>query len=117
MASHVIPNEVFDFTNIPESGDYVLLNCSVPIEVLRSGSVPGPGNDDDLVLCNIHIESGKISKITPSTQMQVYEGVDLEGGCVFPTFMDLHTHIGVPRLPTNYSAGTCRYNLGFTIMQ
>ena len=49
-----------------------------------------------LVLCNIHVEHGRVAHIkAPDADTLVgCQAVDLEGGCVTSTFVDLHTHIG-----------------------
>jgi hypothetical protein len=92
MDTCIVPREVFDFADIPDCNSYVLANCSVPLACMRDA--PFEKDSDDLVRCNIHISGDVIHRITDALPCLGLDVVDLEGGCVFPTFVDLHTHIG-----------------------
>jgi hypothetical protein len=96
MDSAIIPQENLQFIDLPEEDCYVLLNCSVPHPCLRNVTWPlHCANADGLVRCNIHIEYGTVQNISPITCTGQGPSVDLENACVFPTFADVHTHIGV----------------------
>jgi hypothetical protein len=97
MESAIIPQESLQFIRLPDEECYVLLNCSVPQACLRN--VPwhsqSSANADALVRCNIHIGCGTIQKITQVSNTGQAACLDLEDACVFPTFVDIHTHIGM----------------------
>ena len=76
-----------DFPDFP-SGGYMLL---------RSATVPGCLLDKpaaELQRCDILIEAGKITAIAPAISAPLgAHVVDLDGGMVWPGFVDMHTHL------------------------
>ena len=76
-----------DFPDFP-SGGYMLL---------RSATVPGCLLDKpaaELQRCDILIEAGKITAIAPAISAPLgAHVVDLDGGMVWPGFVDIHTHL------------------------
>ena len=91
METCIVPRRVFGFVDLPEEDGYTLCNCSVPSACMQ-GFYSDSKDNDDLVRCNIHISDGHIQQITETAPAEG-QSVDLEGGCVFPVFADLHTHI------------------------
>lgn len=92
------------FVQIPSSSiSYWLLNANVPAACLAlpERQVVDEPDLDDLCLVDLHIGQGKIKAICSAgslgTPKNGYPIVDLQGGLVFPTFADLHTHIGTIR--------------------
>ncbi|MGF1476250.1 MAG: cytosine deaminase [Geminicoccaceae bacterium] len=77
-------------TAIPESGRYTLANASVPA-CLVDGPVPEP-DEDGLTRLDISIVDGKILALQPAGRLSTGDWVDLDGGQVWPCFVDIHTH-------------------------
>ncbi len=82
---------------IPKTNHYWLRNAHVPASLIaqsrdRSSSVAVP---DELLLVDIEIVDGAIANISPSESLITYDhpSVDLQGGMVFPCFVDMHTHL------------------------
>jgi cytosine/adenosine deaminase-related metal-dependent hydrolase len=93
MESSIVPRRVFGFCEIPDASEYVLCNASVPAVCLPDSTAGFDRDSDDLVRCNIHVADGRIAKISNACPSTGATAVDLQGGCVFPAFADLHTHI------------------------
>ncbi|EEH57360.1 cytosine deaminase/metal dependent hydrolase [Micromonas pusilla CCMP1545] len=83
--------------NVPSGSDFVLRNAHVP-----ACCVHGAGDlaidHDGLSFVDIEIRTGKVSSVTPASSSSSISSstlpqVDVDGGMVFPTFVDLHTHI------------------------
>lgn len=80
------------------SGPYVIHNATVPLALVHglTGSVPKP-DCDGLVQLDIHVEGCRINRIqaTGVGPPNASDGpfVDVRRGMVFPTFVDIHTHI------------------------
>ena len=86
--------------NLPDCSSYTLLNATVPVNLLRfyASNRPSPCVDG-LVLVNITIAKGVVVALCDSSEAVssiTLRGVvvDLAGGMILPTFVDLHTHIG-----------------------
>ena len=93
----IVPQDPLKFVHLPDSDSYVLADCSVPLACTRGAEDREDGvNADDLLHCDIHVQNGRIKAITPPGHVADQPVVRLEGACVFPTFVDLHTHIGAP---------------------
>ncbi|MGQ9838045.1 MAG: cytosine deaminase [Cyanobacteriota bacterium] len=85
----------FAAVQISSVDHYWLLNAQVPFSVLKD---PPPGvtpNLDNLVLLDLEIRAGVISRIEPanSSALQGIASVDLQSGQVWPCFVDIHTHL------------------------
>lgn len=98
----VIPQEPLQFAHVPDSDAYVLADCSVPRACLRGADWADGVSADDLLRCNIHIQDGRIRALTPVSEAGEQSVVRLDGACVFPAFVDLHTHIGAGTAPATW---------------
>jgi cytosine deaminase len=75
------------------------LRAAGPTTWLRNGRAAaslmpgwdGPVEADDLARIDLRIEAGRIAAIAPAGTAA--EGVDLDGGQVWPGFLDAHTHL------------------------
>lgn len=73
------------------SGDGVLCNATVPTCLL--GNSQGL-EDADLALADIAITQGRINQIAPAGTLDAQpQTINLDGGMVLPTLVDLHTHL------------------------
>lgn len=91
------------FTSLPEEATYVLANCSVPAACLNSLTEHDSENPDRLVRCDIMVSNGIITEIGSLCERGIaHPTTDLEGGLCFPTFVDLHTHIGAKQATYHY---------------
>jgi cytosine/creatinine deaminase len=100
MSTGVVPRFPGGFLSLPEDATYVLVNCSVPGACLNSSTEHDSAeNPDKLVRCDILVSNGVIREIGSLSGSDTHPTVDLEGGLCFPTFVDLHTHIGTSQLP------------------
>lgn len=82
---------------IPKTNHYWLRNAHVPASLIaqsrdRSSSV---AVRDELLLVDIEIVDGAIANITTAgtSTPSDHPAVDLQGGMVFPCFVDMHTHL------------------------
>jgi cytosine deaminase len=76
----------------PSAGRYWLVNARVPACVL--GEAPGPLDADGVANVDILIEGGKIARVEGSGgDRDGVECVDLGGRQVWPTLIDIHTHL------------------------
>jgi cytosine deaminase len=80
--------------DVPESGAFVLRNCSVPTAFLAEDVTEQEG---DLVTRDIHVASGKFVAVTrsegkhrPATQSPC---IDVTRGMIWPCFADIHCHL------------------------
>jgi cytosine/creatinine deaminase len=89
-----------DFPPFP-TGDYRLVNASVPVCLLaaRDGGDP---QSDTLAPAAVTIAGGKISRLAVGTHVGAFAGddaaaglsaFDLDGGMIWPVCADLHTHL------------------------
>lgn len=94
--SNLNPQVNYGFALVPEADQYILANCSVPTVLLSHPRIQDlPTDNDSLARCDIVVANGSITEVyAPGKVDQQCPVVDVEGGCVFPTFVDLHTHIG-----------------------
>lgn len=74
------------------SGDALLVNAVVPACLLPSGIA---GSDPStLNAVDLEIESGRLRRIVPAGTLEPgSETIDLDGGMVLPTLIDMHTHL------------------------
>jgi len=79
---------------IPDAGAYTLRRARVP-DVFFDGTMPGRERDaDGCALVDLSIAGGKIAGIAPAGSAPPGPGdVDLEGRLVWPTLIDIHTHL------------------------
>lgn len=79
------------FADIPDARRFTLRNTNVPACLLDD---PASGGDE-LACLDITVEDGRIAAIAPAGDdgPGVELGVDLDGGQVWPCFVDLHTHL------------------------
>ena len=81
----------FGYVALPPVERYRLANVTVPVVLARNGGELA-GSGDGLARADIVIASGRIEAVTPPGATAV-EAVDLDGGMVFPCFVDAHTHL------------------------
>lgn len=78
---------------IPNGGIVTLSRARVPAVLLEAdfpiSRVDGEGN----VLVDLDIDNGLISRISEASDRAAQGSVDLEGGQVWPAFVDIHTHL------------------------
>jgi len=79
------------FPPIPLQGSLCLARASVPVSLLEPGS--WRVDADGLTLIDIKITDGIITKISESGDTLPIGAVDLNHGQVWPTFVDVHTHL------------------------
>lgn len=70
---------------------YVLANATVPGVFLDD--LPQPPDSDGLVSADIVVSEGVVERVAPAGSETAFPGIDLDGGMVWPTFVDMHTHI------------------------
>ena len=89
------------FATIPDTRRYALSSASVPA-VLVEGA-PGEPSLEGLVTVDIVVGDGRIERLSPPGTETDLPGLDLARGMVWPTFVDMHTHIDKghiwPRMP------------------
>ena len=86
------------FVDVPASGDYWLSNSRIPAALLGE-PVPGIEVDGDgLALADIEVAGAVIARIGPAgTAPARSQAVQVDGGQVWPCFVDLHTHLASAR--------------------
>ncbi|MEX0269173.1 cytosine deaminase [Leptolyngbyaceae cyanobacterium UHCC 1019] len=82
---------------IPHTSHYWLKNAHVPASLmLQSRDRPSSlAVQDQLRLVDVEIMNGAIARIIPVRTLTAFDHpvVDLQGGMVFPCFVDMHTHL------------------------
>jgi cytosine deaminase len=85
-----------DNVAIPEDGEYQIKRARVP-RCFLTGTVPAAAaaDPDGALLVDIQIRAGRIAAITASTDPALSQlpVIDLEGRMVWPTLVDMHTHL------------------------
>jgi hypothetical protein len=88
------------FIEVPDAAHYWLLGARVPLTCLEGWQAPtAEACLDSTVRVDLEVRNGRIAAIDPASRVAHRDGtriVDLRGSMVFPTFVDLHTHIGAP---------------------
>ncbi len=80
------------FATLPAHGPrYVLANASVPGVFLDDH--PQPPDAEGLVTADIVVSEGVIERVAPAGSETDFPLLDLDRGMVWPTFVDMHTHI------------------------
>ncbi len=79
-----------DRPQIPASGKFALLNCSVPTVLLGEGAATA----SDVTLVDIEVDAGRISSVcTPSASTHTESAFDMAQKMLFPCFVDMHAHL------------------------
>ena len=79
------------FAKVPRETRFVLANATLPA-VLVDGFAAIP-DDDGLIGADITVRDGAIERIDPPGRRTRLARLDLDGGMVWPCFVDMHTHI------------------------
>jgi cytosine deaminase len=79
------------FAVIPDAERFVLANATLPSALIENS--PGPPDGDDLTRADIVIADGRVEAISPAGAMTELPRLNLDGGMVWPCFVDMHTHI------------------------
>jgi cytosine deaminase len=74
----------------PDAEAFVLANATLPTALAVA---PPAGATGDLFRADIAIDSGKVTAIAPPGSLTGSPCLDLDGGMVWPAFVDMHTHI------------------------
>jgi cytosine deaminase len=83
---------VTGFFTPPQASRYALRRAHVPKSLLL-GTPPGPAGHDDLVLCDLLIDGGKIAEVAPAGSLDAALGPDLDESLVLPGMLDAHAHL------------------------
>ncbi|MDX2242183.1 MAG: cytosine deaminase [Leptolyngbyaceae cyanobacterium bins.302] len=83
---------------IPHSTHYWLRNAHIPAALLvpsKQESSKDGATQDGLLRVDVEIAEGTIASIATAGTLTAYQHpcIDLQGGMVFPCFVDLHTHL------------------------
>ena len=79
------------FAAIPDAVPYIIANATIP-GVLLDHSVAEP-DAEGLCTADLGIADGRIAVIAPAGALTEGPRIDLDGGMVWPAFVDMHTHI------------------------
>jgi len=89
------------FATVPEAQQFALSHATLPA-VLTDG-FPGEPDLDGLVAADIVVKDGRVERLSPAGTETGLPSLDLSRGMVWPTFVDMHTHIDKghiwPRMP------------------
>lgn len=83
---------VTGFFELPASSRYALRRVHVPASLLTETALPAE-ELDDLVLCDLVIEDGRIAEIAPAGTVSGALGPDLDRSLVLPGLLDAHAHL------------------------
>ena len=90
---------------LPSTSNYLLKNSRVPASLLEmksiaqsTSTVATTGSENNFCLVDLEIAAGAIAQIIPAGTKPVSSSgdipvVDLQGGLVWPCFVDMHTHL------------------------
>jgi cytosine deaminase len=78
---------------IPKAHAYWLTRARVPAALLASPIAAGAADSEGLVLLDLKIAHGRIAVLESNAERGDAPIHDLEGGQVWPCFIDLHTHL------------------------
>src|SRR5258707_3265679 len=76
----------------PQSSRYALRRVHIPASLL-TGAPPAPAGHDDLVLCDLVIDDGKLADIAAAGTVEAELGTDLDRALVLPGMLDAHAHL------------------------
>ena len=83
----------FKSIEFPEQPSYVLRRARVPACLLADAPIGAAADADGSLLLDIDVANGRIVAITPAAADSPALGVDLAGRQVWPTLIDVHTHL------------------------
>ncbi|MEG4494158.1 cytosine deaminase [Microcoleus sp. D3_18_C4] len=90
---------------LPSTSNYLLKNARVPASLLEmksiapsASTVATTGSENNFCLVDLEIAAGTITHITPAGTKPVSSSgdipvIDLQGGLIWPCFVDMHTHL------------------------
>ena len=90
---------------LPSTSNYLLKNARVPLSLLEMKSIAPSastlataGTENNFCAVDVEIAAGTIAQIIPTgteplSQLPDIPIVDLQGGLIFPCFVDMHTHL------------------------
>jgi len=83
------------FVSVPEADKLVLGNARISSHFISGETTHLVIDDDELVSVDLIIRGGLIAEIVPAgtAKQEDHAVVDLQGGQVWPGFVDLHTHL------------------------
>ncbi|MEO8667114.1 MAG: cytosine deaminase [Bauldia sp.] len=79
------------FASVPRQQRYVIANATIPAALMEA--LPTPADAEGLVAADITVKNGAVERIDPPGRRTRLPRVDLDGGMVWPAFVDMHTHI------------------------
>jgi cytosine deaminase len=79
------------FASIPRASRYVIANATLPA-VLVTG-FKAKADKDGLVRADITVKDGKVERIDAPGRRTTLPNVAMDGGMVWPAFVDMHTHL------------------------
>jgi cytosine/creatinine deaminase len=89
------------FMTLPKVPHYIACNVHVPLHCLRGvDNCESIADLDGLCAIDVEIMNGIVLSLTPAGSSLKADGprvVDFAGSMCWPTFLDLHTHIGMRR--------------------
>lgn len=83
----------FKSIEIPDQPTYVLRRARVPACLLVSAPAGAEADADGSLLLDIEVANGRIVTIAPASADGPEPGIDLAGRQVWPTLVDVHTHL------------------------
>jgi cytosine deaminase len=83
---------VTGFFTTPTAERYALRRVHVPKSLLTE-TAPGPAGHDDLVLCDLLIDDGKVAEVAKAGALDATLGPDLDESLVLPGMLDAHAHL------------------------
>ncbi len=79
------------FAAVPADPQFVLANATLPSALVEAPALFSAG--DGLCRADITVSGGKIDRLTPPGRETGLPTLDLDGGMIWPTFVDMHTHL------------------------
>jgi len=79
------------FAAIPRAKRYVLSNATLPAVLVKASL--GRADRNGLVAADITVKDGTIERVDKPGRRTSAKKFDLDGGMVWPCFVDMHTHI------------------------
>src|SRR5216110_1409246 len=75
-----------------QTSRYALRRVHIPAG-LWAGAPPAPAGHDDLILCDLVIEDGKVADVATAGSVAAELGPDLDRSLVLPGMLDAHAHL------------------------
>jgi cytosine/creatinine deaminase len=79
------------FAAVPRARRYVLANATLPAALVNNP--PGVADANGLIAADVTVRDGRIERLDPPNRPTRLPALDMHGGMIFPTFVDMHTHI------------------------